>query len=468
MILKIEKKEMKESFTCPLCTSLFDRPTTISECLHSFCRICIDDKLLTEKLKACPICKVDLGVFPFDKLRPDYNLESRMLKLFPLKQETVEATNETIETFFKSSTKKGKSLSSILDPSSRLSITPDLNLDAPLEPDMLVVKKASEQVEAVPSILRLSKPMKTFQKRQRKTSKPKPFKFNIDLNIGLDNEWDEAGTSQGYMQMENNLEKDNEMIPRLSGLTITPPVLEVNQNVILISSDGETEEDYVKKQKNDAEESQDCAASKSEKVSIEKQKSVAEENQEGVIPSSGKKSGKKEKQETDFAPRLLRPRKGRTVNLGASSSQAAITVEPEKNNAALTMNSTAATSEAAIPVEVERNITVWFSLIASKNQKTDRPLPPMARLYLKVTNGNLSVSHVKKYLVKKLNLESEDEVEIWLSDEKVSSSMTLINLVDRWIETKPSKELNNVMVGSSAAEFVMVLNYSRKETSELL
>ncbi|KAL1192708.1 putative E3 ubiquitin protein ligase DRIPH [Cardamine amara subsp. amara] len=141
MILKVEKKKVKEYLTCSLCTNFFNRPTTISECIHTFCRICIHDKLLTEKLQACPICKVHLGVFPFDKLRADAIWEDTCLKLFPAELETVKVTNETIEAFFKSSKKKKKSLSSVLDSLSRVSIIPDLNLDPPLEPDELVNQK---------------------------------------------------------------------------------------------------------------------------------------------------------------------------------------------------------------------------------------------------------------------------------------------------------------------------------------
>ena len=36
---------------------------------NTVCKRCIEEKLVVENLKACPVCNVDLGVAPLDKLR---------------------------------------------------------------------------------------------------------------------------------------------------------------------------------------------------------------------------------------------------------------------------------------------------------------------------------------------------------------------------------------------------------------
>ncbi|PPS02791.1 hypothetical protein GOBAR_AA17872 [Gossypium barbadense] len=49
------------------------------------CRKCIFDKIEEEDLECCPICNIDLGSVPLEKLRPDHNLQDVRAKIFPLK-----------------------------------------------------------------------------------------------------------------------------------------------------------------------------------------------------------------------------------------------------------------------------------------------------------------------------------------------------------------------------------------------
>ncbi|WZZ28355.1 hypothetical protein YC2023_011756 [Brassica napus] len=65
------KQNVVPLFNCLICKKLFDHPTNITECNHIFCRRCIEDKFTGENLKACPVCNVDLGVDPLDKLKKE-------------------------------------------------------------------------------------------------------------------------------------------------------------------------------------------------------------------------------------------------------------------------------------------------------------------------------------------------------------------------------------------------------------
>ncbi|KFK23126.1 hypothetical protein AALP_AAs60351U000100 [Arabis alpina] len=297
-----DKKVIMKCFTCLICNNLFDQATTITECLHSFCRKCIHDKITEENLRACPVCNVDLG----------------------------EQSNH----------------------------------DAPLEPE-----KLAEEVEAVPQIQSSAKPLNEYRRRrknpmpQRINDKEGEMKFEILLNIEQDNRLVGAGTSEGWIQKEKNAEKDNEELPIASDL---------------------------------------C---------------------------DQKLKGKA------YSPPVLRSRKSRD-------------------------GSSAGTSQNAISNEVEGRNKVWFSLAARKNQHTDRPLQEIPTVFLHV-NGNLPVSYVKKYVANKLNLESEDEVEIWIRTEPVCSTQLLHTLVDWWVQTTPISEQRSAMVGSSGEDFVMKLYYSR-------
>jgi E3 ubiquitin-protein ligase DRIP len=115
---------------------------------------------------------------------------------------------------------------------------------------------------------------------------------------------------------------------------------------------------------------------------------------------------------------------------------------------------------------IERKINqVWFSLVASKDQEGHANLPQIAANYLRIKNGSVPVSFIQKYLVRKLNLTSEDEVEIKCMGQAVVPTLQLNNLVELWIQTGAPADDNDRLsatIGSSAKDFVMVLAYSRK------
>jgi E3 ubiquitin-protein ligase DRIP len=64
--------------------------------------------------------------------------------------------------------------------------------------------------------------------------------------------------------------------------------------------------------------------------------------------------------------------------------------------------------------------------------------------------------------MRKLDLKSEDEVEITCMGEPVIPTLQLHSLVDLWLETTSKHQRVAASIGSSAKEFVMVLVYSRK------
>lgn len=105
---------------------------------------------------------------------------------------------------------------------------------------------------------------------------------------------------------------------------------------------------------------------------------------------------------------------------------------------------------------------IWLSLVASDEEEGIAPLPQISSCYLRVKDGSLPVSHIKKYLVQKLGLVSEAEVEILLLGQPVASTLQLHNLVDWWSQTASASERIQTTVGSSAKDFVMVLSYGRK------
>ncbi|KAK6940730.1 hypothetical protein RJ641_030261 [Dillenia turbinata] len=112
-VVKVRRETIAACMTCPLCNKLLRDATTVSECLHTFCRKCIYEKLSDEELECCPICNIDLGCVPLEKLRPDNNLQDVRAKIFPFKRRKVKAP-EVVPTVTLPVRRKERSLSSLV------------------------------------------------------------------------------------------------------------------------------------------------------------------------------------------------------------------------------------------------------------------------------------------------------------------------------------------------------------------
>ncbi|KAK7268905.1 hypothetical protein RIF29_21614 [Crotalaria pallida] len=106
--------------------------------------------------------------------------------------------------------------------------------------------------------------------------------------------------------------------------------------------------------------------------------------------------------------------------------------------------------------------SVWLSLVASENVEVGATLPQISTPFLRVKNGNLPVSFIESYVIKKLGLPSGVEVEIQLWDKPIFSCLKLQDIVNFWLRTMPKNELIHATEGSSAEDFVMVLSYRLK------
>ena len=85
------KEKLAASLSCDLCNGVLKDPVTAPECMHSFCRDCIDQHVLFGGTKnTCPVCKAAglqtvFGPQPFQhgKLQYDPMLADMIRKLFP-------------------------------------------------------------------------------------------------------------------------------------------------------------------------------------------------------------------------------------------------------------------------------------------------------------------------------------------------------------------------------------------------
>ncbi|XP_066368586.1 E3 ubiquitin protein ligase DRIP2-like isoform X2 [Miscanthus floridulus] len=90
-LARVRREALAACMTCPLCRGLLREATAITLCLHTFCRGCIMEKINDEEIDCCPVCDIDLGCDPEEKLRPDHNLQDIRNKVFPIKKIIVDA-----------------------------------------------------------------------------------------------------------------------------------------------------------------------------------------------------------------------------------------------------------------------------------------------------------------------------------------------------------------------------------------
>ncbi|KAL3647791.1 hypothetical protein CASFOL_008759 [Castilleja foliolosa] len=420
--VRVKREAVAPCMTCPLCHKLLREATTIIECLHTFCKKCIYKKLSDEEMESCPICNIDLGCAPLEKLRLDHNLQDLRAKIFPYKRLMVKAP-EIISPVMLPAKRKERSLSALVVSTPRVS------------------PSGSAQIGMTG---RRSKP--TTRKASRGSS------FTIERPpVGR---------------------RDEESMDEQPESSSSPETLrKFAQNTRQNSSAGEPSD---KKRGNESEPWEgkvdlwkplNCLVEAANRTKLSKlnvqgpgdkpEASHARDN-EGFLGKSKyreqrqKSKVQEEKSCSDHTPvEAERPRKMRRGRQKKAQNLGDFKVPPRP-----VVYGASAKSE-------RKNYPVWFSLVSDKQEGIAQPLPQIASSYLRIKDGNIPVSFVQKYLKMKLDLTSEDEVEIKCMGQRVDPTLTLNNVVDMWLQTTITDRVS-ATIGSSAKEFVMVLGYARK------
>ncbi|KAF5462834.1 hypothetical protein F2P56_018808 [Juglans regia] len=350
-MVKVKRKMLKACMTCPLCNKLLKEATTISLCLHTFCRKCIYEKFSDEEVDHCPVCNIDLGFLPAEKLRPDHNLQDLRVKIFPLKRRKVEGPEVTATSFLPVK-RKERSLSSLVVGTAK----------GPMQIGLTGRRtKAARKAAAIRGC------SFTVAESAKKEDSAEDHLFSSSSHDS------QSKTTRIKRQDYSVAEPSNERRPNED----TQNYVEINEGPL-----------------------------KHRRLRAAVRKSTA---------ASG----------------LLH-----------SSAQAMLDVAGSKHN--------------------RRNSPVWFSLVASEDRKADVSLPQISACYLRIKDGKMPVSFIQKYLVKKLDLTSEAEVEIMCRGQPVIPSLQLHNVVDLWFRTASTSKKVAASVGSSGNDFVMVLSYCLK------
>ncbi|XP_050380620.1 E3 ubiquitin protein ligase DRIP2-like [Argentina anserina] len=430
-VVKVRREAIEACMTCPLCNKLLREATTISLCLHTFCRKCIYEKLSDEEGDCCPVCEIDLGCLPVEKLRPDHNLQDIRAKIFPLKRLKVNAP-ESLSVSLPVK-RKERSLSSLVVS------TPKVSAQAGLtgKRSRALTRKAAASRGCSFSVEGAAKREESSEDHPRSSSSPDAQDKMQDSSLPETSyeqklNKDDVEVTEGKADLWTPLNCLVEAANRTKSSKSNPEGLARPEPLNALDSICEL---YMPENNTDAE-SQDAMDSHE---NVPKAKIKEPENST---------RGKKNINAAVVSGTLKRKRlHASNRNRGAPSGESC--------------DSAQALLDAHGAKRARRDSPIWFSLVAAENWKGEASLPQISSCYLRIKDGKMPVTFIQKYLVKKLELTSEAEVEIMCRGQPVHPTLQLHNLVDMWFRTGSTTKKLPATVGSSAKDFVMVLSYCR-------
>ncbi|KAK4785777.1 hypothetical protein SAY86_002466 [Trapa natans] len=452
---KVKRERIETCMKCPICDKLLKEATTISLCLHTFCRKCIYKKLSDEESDCCPVCNIDLGCLPEEKLRPDHNLQDIRTKIFPLKRK-IEAL-KILPTAPPQPKKKERLLSSLV----------------------VSTPKVSMQTGTT------GRRTKALARRAASSRNSSFVSEEPNNKKKEDSSAEDATGGSSSQDSPKKLIKPKESSPDETS----------NERKLPINAKNSTN---VKNEKFNLWTPLNCLVEAANRTKSSKQTSPLTNLAESA---NGSKSSKLSLQGTSFS-KMDKPT-GSTHNLlrfkttpegslmmskaknkdpgvlqwdnNGTSSGTGSGVVKRKGVRGVNMKKAAASEVVALPAQqlldvsgskqLRRIRPVWFSLVALEDQKGEAPLPQIPACYLTIKDGSVPVSIIKKYIASKLHLTDESEVEILCRGQPVLPTLQLHHLVDLWIRTSGTSKRVTATVGTSAKDFVMVLTYCRKVQS---
>ncbi|KAF8721868.1 hypothetical protein HU200_022812 [Digitaria exilis] len=419
-LVMVKRDLLARCMTCPLCRRLLRDATTISECLHTFCRKCIYQKFNDEEVECCPVCKIDLGCTPTEKLRADHSLQDVRSKLFPFKRKKIKAEEVPSPTSLPTK-RKERSISSLVVNTPKVKPTGLTGRRT-----RAVARKAAAAAAAAAALRGLGPIIEDPVKKEIDSCDSHSQTSSLPANSSKIPSNAEASNHSSNKDTEGDSKESGDKAELWQPLNCL--VEAANRTKSFRSS---SQNPVVKGEQFNGSPSSTYASKTKARENLQKSKIEDDKKDVPMPPVLPKRRGQGS------------VRRRREVQPPADSKPAAAAAQNEKKFS-----------------------SIWFSLVASFNQQGDPPLPQIPSHYLRIKDGNVPASSIQKYLMQKLSLPSESEVEIKCCEQAVNPMQPLRNLVELWLKGRAT-QATQTMTGSSAKEFVMVLTYGRPKASVL-
>ncbi|GAB2220107.1 hypothetical protein Droror1_Dr00007750 [Drosera rotundifolia] len=483
--VRVKRDKLEPCLTCPLCDKLFTDATTVSDCLHTFCRKCITEKIKEDDLNRCPVCNVYMGTHPLDRLRMDNNLQELRLKIFGL-QARKQKKGST------SNNKKSKNESKVArrsEPSHRQledssvkitnqSVTngrtfrrkntiPKKCIITPQAEDPVDKTEDHNNGEANPVSLTMLITASNGTKRF------------LDLNFPPDDQ-PETLTNFGATQVAMDNQMRTTEVPghpspqagspsRLRASMLPPQVYidlpnENPTKIVEYQAAGCSTQPHQppptkKNSPGDANQLKIVFNKLDELKGVGEALAMYQSESEDENPDDEEWDPKLESRIRKKASSAgIKP----TANPARSRRKCR---KPEKRDSQLELNATPESIlDVSSPDPSRMTHPIWFTLVALevKDETGYAPLSQIPQRYYKVSDPNAPVWPIKNHVAKKLKLPSESEVEIIFHDSPISSTTKFLDLQQMCMLSRPESPGFIVSPGGSAKEFVMVLHYAQK------
>nr|CAB3493284.1 unnamed protein product [Digitaria exilis] len=452
--------------------------------VHGLCRECIMGKINDEDVDCCPVCNIDLGCDPEEKLRPDHNLQDIRNKLFPIKKKKVDSPKVSTTLPAK---RKQRSLSSLVVD------TPSIVMRNGLTGKRTKTKRraTASRVTSPNNNGTMKVPAKSAGRDQKteKTAEPQSMKVATTAykNESRDQKKIEKTSAEQSTKAATtaykNESRDQKKIEKTSAQQSTKAATIANKkqrNTDAEVSSKPSYEDRKNAKTADKEELQKPSNRPVHTSSKTKAPRTTPKFHATIEVKIKKKEGKVpiRKEETENDVNMPGTRVGehpnepnhKEENNGGSSEPAQHPrsvpdvdhpAGPDQTTAK--GNSNQGFSGPASTLRDPIATPIWFSLVSSPNLKGGPELPALSKSFLRIKDGGSQISSVQRYIAKKLDLVDENEVEIICRGEPISPSGTLQGLVELWRRREPEERVQ-ASLGAPAKEFVMALGYrSRRD-----
>ncbi|KAL8166646.1 hypothetical protein V2J09_008145 [Rumex salicifolius] len=368
---------------------------------------CIYEKLSDEECDTCPVCDINLGGDPVDKLRPDHNLQDIRAKIFPIKRGLLDAS-EVVPSVSIPAKRKERSLSSLVVSAPRVSVHSGMTRKR----TRAVMRKSSVPRGSSSSSEETPRKEDLAEDYTDGTSSPETLnKLAQNKKLAYSSK---SSNNQNSKSFNNQVD---------SWKPLNCLVEAANQTKFLKSNSlGPSQ---VKADQDPAQ----VAGIHAAKTNNEENGHRGDAQHANSVPSQTKR-------------KRMRPPNRKTAGPFGDSSNSQLVVHSMRHH--------------------QQNMPIWFSLVASENQEGAAPLPQLSSGFLRIKNGDMPVSSIQKYVANKLELPSEDEVQIMCHGQAVNPSLQLRGLLEMWLKNVSASKRVKTKVGSSGKDFVMVLTYSRK------
>ncbi|GJU09643.1 E3 ubiquitin protein ligase DRIP2, partial [Tanacetum coccineum] len=104
---------------------------------------------------------------------------------------------------------------------------------------------------------------------------------------------------------------------------------------------------------------------------------------------------------------------------------------------------------------------IWFHLVPSEEQEGE-PLGQIQGSFIRLKDVNVPVAVIQKFVMSKLQLGSDHEIELKCMGRPLVPTLLLGTLMEMWLQTQPTSQAVSVVIGSSAKEYMMEISYARK------